>query len=69
VLTHAPRPLPSNAHLGHYARHRHPLRRWKTLVPFLYDWFAHHRLVWPSLSVRWGAVLAGAYTRSLQSST
>ena len=31
--------------------------RWKTLVPFLYDWFAHHRLVWPSLSCRWGAVL------------
>jgi|TARA_B110000305_G_scaffold234136_1_gene291676 histone-binding protein RBBP4 len=31
--------------------------RWKTLVPFLYDWFAHHRLMWPSLSCRWGAVL------------
>ena len=31
--------------------------RWKTLVPFLYDWFAHHRVVWPSLSCRWGAVL------------
>ena len=31
--------------------------RWKTLVPFLYDWFGHHRLVWPALSCRWGAVL------------
>ena len=32
-------------------------RRWKTLVPFLYDWFTHHRLMWPSLSCRWGPVL------------
>jgi hypothetical protein len=35
----------------------HDARRWKTLVPFLYDWFTHHRLVWPSLSCRWGPVL------------
>ena len=32
-------------------------RRWKSLVPFLYDWLAHHRLVWPSLSCRWGQIL------------
>jgi len=23
----------------------------------LYDWLAHHRLVWPSLSCRWGQIL------------
>ena len=26
-------------------------------MPFLYDWFTHHRLVWPSLTCRWGPVL------------
>ena len=26
-------------------------------MPFLYDWFTHHRLVWPSLSCRWGPIL------------
>ncbi|XP_073150742.1 WD-40 repeat-containing protein MSI4 [Henckelia pumila] len=30
---------------------------WKLLVPVLYDWLAHHNLVWPSLSCRWGPVL------------
>ncbi|KAK4395124.1 WD-40 repeat-containing protein MSI4 [Sesamum angolense] len=28
---------------------------WKTLIPVLYDWFANHNLVWPTLSCRWGA--------------
>ena len=31
--------------------------RWKSLVPFVYDWFAHARTSWPSLSARWGEVL------------
>ncbi|KAG6511182.1 hypothetical protein ZIOFF_029237 [Zingiber officinale] len=26
--------------------------QWKSLVPVLYDWFANHNLVWPSLSCR-----------------
>lgn len=26
--------------------------QWKTLVPVLYDWFANHNLLWPSLSCR-----------------
>ncbi|XP_047339182.1 WD-40 repeat-containing protein MSI4-like [Impatiens glandulifera] len=29
--------------------------QWKTLVPVIYDWFASHNLVWPSLSCRWGS--------------
>ncbi|KAK4427335.1 WD-40 repeat-containing protein MSI4 [Sesamum alatum] len=28
---------------------------WKSLIPVLYDWFANHNLVWPTLSCRWGA--------------
>ncbi|KAK7325119.1 hypothetical protein VNO77_29209 [Canavalia gladiata] len=28
--------------------------QWKSLLPTLYDWFANHNLVWPSLSCRWG---------------
>ncbi|GJN17903.1 hypothetical protein PR202_gb05011 [Eleusine coracana subsp. coracana] len=28
--------------------------QWKSLIPVLYDWFANHNLVWPSLSCRWG---------------
>ncbi|KAL2457668.1 WD-40 repeat-containing protein MSI4 [Abeliophyllum distichum] len=36
--------------------------QWKLLVPVLYDWFAHHNLLWPSLSCRWGPVLeTGTY--------
>ncbi|CAH9083908.1 unnamed protein product [Cuscuta europaea] len=31
--------------------------QWKSLVPVLYDWFANHNLVWPSLSCRWGPVV------------
>nr|GLL39979.1 WD-40 repeat-containing protein MSI4-like [Ipomoea trifida] len=31
--------------------------QWKSLVPVLYDWFANHNLVWPSLSCRWGPVI------------
>lgn len=31
--------------------------RWKSLVPFVYDWFAHTRTSWPSLCSRWGEVL------------
>lgn len=27
--------------------------QWKSLVPVLYDWFANHNLVWPSLSCRY----------------
>ena len=30
---------------------------WKRLVPYLYDWFENHALVWPSLSCRWGPIL------------
>uniref|UniRef100_A0A0E0JN42 Histone-binding protein RBBP4-like N-terminal domain-containing protein n=1 Tax=Oryza punctata TaxID=4537 RepID=A0A0E0JN42_ORYPU len=26
--------------------------QWKSLIPVLYDWFANHNLVWPSLSCR-----------------
>ena len=31
--------------------------RWKSLVPFVYDWFAHTRTSWPSLCARWGDVV------------
>ncbi|PHT75788.1 WD-40 repeat-containing protein MSI4 [Capsicum annuum] len=31
--------------------------QWKSLVPVLYDWFANHNLVWPSLSCRWGPIV------------
>ncbi|KAL8102573.1 WD-40 repeat-containing protein MSI4-like [Apium graveolens] len=31
--------------------------QWKSLVPVLYDWFANHNLLWPSLSCRWGPLL------------
>ncbi|CAM8899687.1 hypothetical protein QQ045_012439 [Rhodiola kirilowii] len=31
--------------------------QWKSLIPVIYDWFANHNLVWPSLSCRWGPVL------------
>lgn len=27
--------------------------QWKALVPVLYDWFANHNLLWPSLSCRY----------------
>lgn len=30
---------------------------WKRLLPYLYDWFENHALLWPSLSCRWGPVL------------
>ncbi|CAL6364639.1 unnamed protein product [Bathycoccus prasinos] len=32
-------------------------QRWKTLVPFVYDWFNNFNVPWPSLAVRWGSVL------------
>ena len=35
--------------------HQHQYESWKRLVPYLYDWFANHSLVWPSLSCCWGA--------------
>ena len=31
--------------------------RWKTLVPFIYDWFQNFNVQWPSLAVRWGKVV------------
>ncbi|KAH0652048.1 hypothetical protein KY290_032707 [Solanum tuberosum] len=31
--------------------------QWKSLVAVLYDWFANHNLIWPSLSCRWGPVV------------
>lgn len=27
--------------------------QWKSLVAVLYDWFANHNLIWPSLSCRY----------------
>lgn len=30
--------------------------QWKSLVPVLYDWFANHNLVWPSLSCRYSSL-------------
>ena len=32
-------------------------QRWKTLVPFIYDWFNNFNVPWPSLAVRWGSIL------------
>ncbi|XP_078151925.1 WD-40 repeat-containing protein MSI4-like [Carex rostrata] len=29
-------------------------QNWKSNVPVIYDWFTGHKLVWPSLSCRWG---------------
>ena len=26
--------------------------RWKSSLPYLYDWFTNHNLTWPSLSCR-----------------
>jgi histone-binding protein RBBP4 len=40
--------------------------RWKSLVPFVYDWFAHTRTSWPSLCARWGEVLDANDHRSRQ---
>lgn len=31
---------------------------WKRLLPYVYDWFENHALVWPSLSCRWGPVMS-----------
>eukprot|EP00898_Chlorokybus_atmophyticus_P005036 jgi/Chlat1/5533/Chrsp369S05397 len=33
-------------------------RRWRAVIPLLYDWLSNHHLVWPSLSCRWGPVIA-----------
>ncbi|MQL80227.1 hypothetical protein Taro_012687 [Colocasia esculenta] len=40
--------------------------QWKSLVPVLYDWFANHNLVWPSLSCRWGPQMEQATYKSRQ---
>ncbi|KAJ4749870.1 WD-40 repeat-containing protein MSI4 [Rhynchospora pubera] len=40
--------------------------QWKSLVPVLYDWFANHNLVWPSLSCRWGPQLEQATYKNRQ---
>mmetsp|Transcript_6946 Transcript_6946/g.17049 ORF Transcript_6946/g.17049 Transcript_6946/m.17049 type:complete len:496 (+) Transcript_6946:242-1729(+) len=31
--------------------------QWKTLVPYVYDFFTSHKQYWPSLSARWGPVI------------
>lgn len=31
--------------------------QWKSIIPVLYDWFANHNLVWPSLSCRYSPFL------------
>jgi len=33
---------------------QHQYDKWKLSIPFLYDWFANHDLVWPSICCRWG---------------
>ncbi|KAG7530311.1 WD40 repeat [Arabidopsis thaliana x Arabidopsis arenosa] len=38
--------------------------QWKTLLPILYDSFANHTLVWPSLSCRWGPQLEQAASKT-----
>jgi len=49
--------------VGRVARPRdEDLSEWKALVPLLYDWFAHHHLVWPSLSCRYAHRLPHAPT-------
>ncbi|KAK9066111.1 hypothetical protein SSX86_015513 [Deinandra increscens subsp. villosa] len=40
--------------------------QWKYLVPILYDWFANHNLIWPSLSCRWGPQLEQATYKNRQ---
>ena len=30
--------------------------KWKTLVPYIYDFFTNHHTSWPSLSCRWGPI-------------
>ncbi|WOH11269.1 hypothetical protein DCAR_0830750 [Daucus carota subsp. sativus] len=40
--------------------------QWKSLVPVLYDWFANHNLIWPSLSCRWGPLLEEANQKNRQ---
>ncbi|XP_042483367.1 WD-40 repeat-containing protein MSI4-like isoform X2 [Macadamia integrifolia] len=40
--------------------------QWKSLVPIVYDWLAHHSLVWPSLSCRWGPQLEQATYKNRQ---
>ncbi|XP_061371103.1 WD-40 repeat-containing protein MSI4-like [Gastrolobium bilobum] len=39
--------------------------QWKSMVPVLYDWIVTHKLVWPSLSCRWGPQLAQATYKNL----
>mmetsp|Transcript_32149 Transcript_32149/g.83310 ORF Transcript_32149/g.83310 Transcript_32149/m.83310 type:complete len:464 (-) Transcript_32149:92-1483(-) len=41
-------------------------RKWKQLVPFLYDWIANHNLAWPSLTCRWGPQIKEATFKTTQ---
>ncbi|KAK4479569.1 hypothetical protein RD792_015087 [Penstemon davidsonii] len=42
--------------------------QWKSLIPVIYDWYANHKLVWPSLSCRyvWGPQLETATYKNCQ---
>lgn len=35
--------------------------RWKTLVPYLYDFFTNHKLYWPALSCRYQSIKRGGF--------
>ncbi|GMH42256.1 hypothetical protein BSKO_10175 [Bryopsis sp. KO-2023] len=39
------------------------LRKWKSIIPLLYDWLANHNLTWPSLTCRWGPQLGSTAYR------
>uniref|UniRef100_A0A061SCG6 Histone-binding protein RBBP4 n=1 Tax=Tetraselmis sp. GSL018 TaxID=582737 RepID=A0A061SCG6_9CHLO len=41
-------------------------KRWKTLVPYTYDWLAHHHTFWPSQSCRWGPKVEESNVRMRQ---
>ena len=45
-------------HVQNHSTVAQQFESWKRLVPYLYDWFENHSLVWPSLSCRWGPLLS-----------
>ncbi|XP_010433073.1 PREDICTED: WD-40 repeat-containing protein MSI5-like [Camelina sativa] len=49
---------------SHKATVEDKFSQWKALVPILYDSFANHALVWPSLSCRWGPELEQAASKT-----
>lgn len=37
---------------------QHQYEKWKMSIPYLYDWFTNHNMLWPSICCRWGAPIS-----------